>query len=230
MSALAPKRRRQPGPGLPGLRLRPAPARRGDRRHARRPQPVPADDRRAALREAVAAKIEALYGRRYDPTPRSPSPPAPPRPSSPPSWPSCARATKSSCWSPATTATCPTSSWPAARVVRVPLTPGTFRPDFDKIARPHAAHPRHHRQQPAQPQRHGLAPGGHAALAGDPAGAHRRAADQRRGLRAHGVRRPAACQRVAHPGLAARAFVVSSFGKTFHVTGWKVGTWPRRRR
>ena len=26
------------------------------------------------------------------------------------------------------------------------------------------------------------------------------------------------------PGLAARAFVVSSFGKTFHVTGWKVGT------
>ncbi|MEY4414569.1 MAG: hypothetical protein RIQ53_1862, partial [Pseudomonadota bacterium] len=26
------------------------------------------------------------------------------------------------------------------------------------------------------------------------------------------------------PELAARAFVVSSFGKTFHVTGWKVGT------
>ena len=26
-----------------------------------------------------------------------------------------------------------------------------------------------------------------------------------------------------YPGLAARAFVVSSFGKTFHVTGWKVG-------
>jgi methionine aminotransferase len=27
-----------------------------------------------------------------------------------------------------------------------------------------------------------------------------------------------------YPGLAARAFVISSFGKTFHVTGWKVGT------
>jgi methionine aminotransferase len=26
------------------------------------------------------------------------------------------------------------------------------------------------------------------------------------------------------PGLAARAFVISSFGKTFHVTGWKVGS------
>ena len=28
----------------------------------------------------------------------------------------------------------------------------------------------------------------------------------------------------ALPDLAARAFVVSSFGKTYHVTGWKVGT------
>jgi methionine aminotransferase len=27
-----------------------------------------------------------------------------------------------------------------------------------------------------------------------------------------------------YPGLAARAFIVSSFGKTYHVTGWKVGT------
>ncbi|CAM4173893.1 methionine aminotransferase [Roseateles saccharophilus] len=26
-----------------------------------------------------------------------------------------------------------------------------------------------------------------------------------------------------HPGLAARSFLVGSFGKTFHVTGWKVG-------
>ncbi len=31
------------------------------------------------------------------------------------------------------------------------------------------------------------------------------------------------------PGLAARAFIVSSFGKTYHVTGWKSRlTWPRR--
>ena len=28
----------------------------------------------------------------------------------------------------------------------------------------------------------------------------------------------------AFPGLAARSFVISSFGKTFHVTGWKIGT------
>jgi methionine aminotransferase len=28
----------------------------------------------------------------------------------------------------------------------------------------------------------------------------------------------------SHADLAARSFVVSSFGKTFHVTGWKIGT------
>ena len=56
------------------------------------------------------------------------------------------------------------------------------------------------------------------------AGAHRRAADQRRGLRAHGLRRRSQHQSAArYPGLAARAFIVSSFGKTYHVTGWKVG-------
>jgi methionine aminotransferase len=27
-----------------------------------------------------------------------------------------------------------------------------------------------------------------------------------------------------YPGLSARAFIVSSFGKTYHVTGWKIGT------
>jgi len=35
-----------------------------------------------------------------------------------------------------------------------------------------------------------------------------------------GVRHESVCR---HPELAARAFVVSSFGKTYHVTGWKVG-------
>ena len=35
-----------------------------------------------------------------------------------------------------------------------------------------------------------------------------------------GARHESLCR---HPELAARAFVVSSFGKTYHVTGWKVG-------
>lgn len=34
-------------------------------------------------------------------------------------------------------------------------------------------------------------------------------------------RQHASC--AAHPELAARSFVVSSFGKTYHITGWKVG-------
>jgi methionine aminotransferase len=34
------------------------------------------------------------------------------------------------------------------------------------------------------------------------------------------ARHESACR---HPELAARAFVVSSFGKTYHVTGWKLG-------
>jgi methionine aminotransferase len=34
---------------------------------------------------------------------------------------------------------------------------------------------------------------------------------------------------LAHPQLRERAIAVSSFGKTYHMTGWKVGTaWPRR--
>ncbi len=35
-----------------------------------------------------------------------------------------------------------------------------------------------------------------------------------------GARHESVCR---HPELAARAFVISSFGKTYHVTGWKVG-------
>jgi methionine transaminase len=35
-----------------------------------------------------------------------------------------------------------------------------------------------------------------------------------------GLRHESVCR---HPELAARAFVISSFGKTYHVTGWKIG-------
>ncbi|CAN7383080.1 pyridoxal phosphate-dependent aminotransferase [Pseudoduganella sp. LjRoot289] len=35
-----------------------------------------------------------------------------------------------------------------------------------------------------------------------------------------GIRHESICR---HPELAARSFVVSSFGKTYHVTGWKIG-------
>jgi len=109
------------------------------------------------------------------------------------------------------------------RVVRVPLTPGTFRPDFDKIA---AA----------------ITPRTRALLINTPhnPSATVWTAKDMRQLEAllaptnvllisdevyeHMVFDGQPHESVArYPGLAERAFIVSSFGKTYHVTGWKVG-------
>ncbi len=108
-------------------------------------------------------------------------------------------------------------------VVRVPLTPGTFRPDFDKIS---AA----------------ITPKTRAIIINSP---HNPSATIWSGedmLKLQEVLDPTDIflisdevyehmvydgqehQSVARfPALAARAFIVSSFGKTYHVTGWKVG-------
>jgi methionine aminotransferase len=109
-------------------------------------------------------------------------------------------------------------------VVRVPLLAGTFRPDFDAIA---AA----------------LSPRTRAIIVNTP---HNPSATIWRTddldrlaeilrptdivLIADEVYEHMVFDRVghasasAHPELAARSFVISSFGKTYHVTGWKVGT------
>ncbi|WHZ11876.1 MAG: Aspartate aminotransferase [Burkholderiaceae bacterium] len=109
-------------------------------------------------------------------------------------------------------------------VVRVPLTPGTFRPDFGRIAAALGTKTR-------------------AILINSPhnPSATVWTADDMRALERllaptdvllisdevyeHMVYAPAEHQSaVRFPRLAERAFVVSSFGKTYHVTGWKVGT------
>ena len=109
-------------------------------------------------------------------------------------------------------------------VVRVPLTPGSFRPDFGKIAAAMTARTR-------------------AIIINSPhnPSATIWTADDMRTLQEllaptdvllisdevyeHMVFDGAQHESAARfPGLAARAFIVSSFGKTFHVTGWKVGT------
>lgn len=108
--------------------------------------------------------------------------------------------------------------------VRVPLTPGTFRPDFDRIAA--AMTPRTRAIVINSPH--------------NPSGTVWSAADMQRlqdllaptdvllisdEVYEHMVFDGQHHQSAARfPGLAARAFIVSSFGKTFHVTGWKVGT------
>jgi methionine aminotransferase len=107
--------------------------------------------------------------------------------------------------------------------VRVPLTPGAFRPDFDKIA---AA----------------ITPKTRAILINsphNPSGTVWTEADM---LRLQDLLAPTEVLLISDevyehmvfdgrphvsaarlPALAARAFIVSSFGKTCHVTGWKVG-------
>ncbi|MBA4261562.1 MAG: methionine aminotransferase [Comamonadaceae bacterium] len=108
--------------------------------------------------------------------------------------------------------------------VRVPLTPGTFRPDFGLI-------------------RAALTPRTRALIINsphNPSGQVWSEADMRQldellaptnvllisdEVYEHMVFDGQPHQSAARfPGLAARAFIVSSFGKTYHVTGWKVGT------
>ena len=107
--------------------------------------------------------------------------------------------------------------------VRVPLTPGSFRPDFDRISA--AITPRTRAiliNSPHNPSatvwsepdmwrlQELLAPTD-IFLISDEVYEHMVYDGQPH----HGAAR--------FPGLAARAFIVSSFGKTYHVTGWKIG-------
>ncbi len=108
-------------------------------------------------------------------------------------------------------------------VVRVPLTPGTFKPDFDKISA--AINPKTRAiiiNSPHNPSatiwskadmlklQELLAPTD-VILISDEVYEH---------MVYDGQEHQSAAR---FPGLAARAFIVSSFGKTYHVTGWKVG-------
>ncbi|MBA4264425.1 MAG: methionine aminotransferase [Comamonadaceae bacterium] len=109
-------------------------------------------------------------------------------------------------------------------VVRVPLTPGTFRPDFDLIAAamtsrtramiinsPHNPSGTAWTDAEMQSLQNLLAPTD-VLLISDEVYEH---------MVFDGQQHQSAAR---YPGLAARSFVISSFGKTYHVTGWKVGT------
>jgi methionine transaminase len=111
-------------------------------------------------------------------------------------------------------------------VVRVPLTPGTFRPDFDKIARaitpktrailvnsPHNPSATVWTEADMLKLQEILAPTD-VLLISDEVYEHMVFDADKGHIHQSAIR---------FPGLAARAFIVSSFGKTYHVTGWKVG-------
>ena len=175
------------------------------------------------LRDAIATKIEALHGKKYDAGTEITV---------------TAGATQSIITAilaivhpgdevivlePCYDSYVPNIELAGGKVVRVPLTPGTFKPDFDKI---NAA----------------ITPKTRAIIINSP---HNPSAtiwstDDMLKLQEvldptdvllisdevyeHMVYDGAQHQSAARfPGLAARAFIVSSFGKTYHVTGWKVG-------
>ena len=111
-------------------------------------------------------------------------------------------------------------------VVRVPLTPGTFRPDFDKISAamtsktrailvnsPHNPSATVWTEADMLTLQDLLAPTD-VLLISDEVYEHM-VFDANLGRTHQSAAR--------YPGLAARAMIVSSFGKTYHVTGWKIG-------
>ncbi len=108
-------------------------------------------------------------------------------------------------------------------VVRVPLTPGSFRPDFAKIAAaitpktrailinsPHNPSGTVWSEQDMLQLQALLAPT-NVLLISDEVYEH---------MVYDGQQHQSAAR---FEGLAERAFIVSSFGKTYHVTGWKIG-------
>jgi methionine aminotransferase len=176
------------------------------------------------LREAVAAKIATLYGRRYDPGSEITI---------------TAGATQAIITAilavvrpgdevivlePCYDSYVPNIELAGGRVVRVPLVPGTFRPDFGKIGAAITSRTRAILiNSPHNPSatvwsrgdmlqlQELLAPTDVLLISDE--------------VYEHMVFDGQAHQSASRfPGLAARAFIVSSFGKTYHVTGWKVGT------
>jgi methionine aminotransferase len=174
------------------------------------------------LRQAIADKIERLYGRRYDVQHEITV---------------TAGATQAIInavlavvrpgdevivLEPCYDSYIPNIELAGGTVVRVPLTPGTFRPDFDRIAA--AITPRTRLMMINTPHNPSatvwtreellrlqeiLAPTSVILLSDE--------------VYEHMVYAPLQHTSVSSfPALAQRAFVVSSFGKTYHVTGWKV--------
>jgi methionine aminotransferase len=178
----------------------------------------------APLREAVSAKIQNLYGRHYDPTHEITV---------------TAGATQAILtiilavvhpgdevivMEPCYDSYVPNIDMAGGVVVRVPLTPGTFRPGFDMIQAaitaktraiiinsPHNPSGMIWSQQDMLRLQEILAPT-NVLLISDEVYEHMVYAPNRHWSAAQ------------FDGLAARAFIVSSFGKTYHVTGWKIGT------
>ena len=176
-----------------------------------------------SLREAVAAKVKHMYGQAYDATQEITI---------------TAGATQAIITAilavvhsgdevivlePCYDSYVPSIELAGGVVVRVPLTPRAFRPDFGKIA---AA----------------ITPKTRAIIINSPHNPSGTVWSREDMLKLQDILAPTNVFLISDevyehmvfdgqdhmsaarfPGLAARAFIVSSFGKTYHVTGWKVG-------
>ena len=117
----------------------------------------------------------------------------------------------------------PSITLAGGNTIRVPLTPGTWRPDFDALAK--ALTPRTRLVIVNTPHN----PSGTVWRADELARFAALLAPTSALVLSDEVYEHMVFDDVAHasvsglPELAARSVVVSSFGKTFHVTGWKVG-------
>ena len=175
------------------------------------------------LREAVARKVESLYAHRYDADTEVTI---------------TAGATQAILTAvlccvhpgdevivlePCYDSYAPNIELAGGRVVRVPLTQGRFRPDFDAIAA--AITPRTRALMVNSPHN----PSATVWTATEMQRLAELLAPTDILLISDEVYEHMVFDGVAHvsaasiPALASRCFVVSSFGKTYHVTGWKVG-------
>jgi methionine transaminase len=176
------------------------------------------------LRIAVADKVQALYGRRYDADSEVTI---------------TAGATQAILTAllccvhpgdevivlePCYDSYAPNIELAGGRIVRVPLVPGSFRPDFDAIAA--AITPRTRAMLVNSPHN----PSATVWTGGEMQTLAELLAPTEIVLIADEVYEHMVYDGSPHvsassiQSLAARSFVVSSFGKTYHVTGWKVGT------
>jgi methionine aminotransferase len=176
----------------------------------------------APLRELIAAKIEAMYGRRYDPATEITVTAGATQAIINAVLAFAGPGDEAIVLEPSYDSYAPNIELAGASVVRVPLTPGSFAPDFDRIA---AA----------------LTPKTRLLLVNSPHNPSGTLWSVAELTRLQEVLRDTSVvvisdevyehmvyggehQGVARfPELAARSIIVSSFGKTYHVTGWKVG-------
>ena len=176
------------------------------------------------LREAVADKIEAMHGRRYDANTEVTVTTGASEAIMMAVLATVQKGDEVIVLDPCYDSYAPSIELAGGTIVRVPLTPRTFRPDFGKIAAainsktrllivntPHNPSATVWTKAEMQQLEDLLAPT-NVLLISDEVYEH---------MVFDGAEHESASR---FPGLAARAFVVSSFGKTYHVTGWKVGT------